>query len=97
YVPSVGDELLLRGRVGEFFGQTELGSARATKIGAGAVTPFAADPPAGAVYWEQHEGMQAAVPVQSVVDSPTHLYASTQDTEFYVIAATSPIAQRANP
>ncbi|MEP6812171.1 MAG: lamin tail domain-containing protein [Actinomycetota bacterium] len=101
YVPVVGDEISLTGKVSEFFGFTELGSASATKVGTGSVTPFAADPPSGgadaARYWERHEGMQATVPTDSVVDSPTHLFASTQDTEFYAIAPTSPVAQRADP
>jgi uncharacterized protein len=101
YVPVVGDEIDLTGRVSEFFGFTELGSASATKVGTGSVTPFTADPPANgadaARYWERHEAMQASVPADSVVDSPTHLFASTQDTEFYAIAPTSPVAQRADP
>jgi len=101
YAPVVGDEIDLTGRVSEFFGFTELGSASATKVGTGSVTPFTADPPANgadaARYWERHEAMQASVPTDSVVDSPTHLFASTQDTEFYAIAPTSPVAQRANP
>ena len=101
YVPVVGDEISLTGKVSEFFGFTELGSATATKVGTGAVMPFVADPPANgadaARYWERHEAMQASVPAASIVDSPTHLFASTQDTEFYAIAPTSPVAQRANP
>ena len=101
YVPVVGDEVQLQGRVSEFFDQTELGSARATKVGTGSVTPFAADPPADAgaadAFWEAHEGMQGSIPARSVVDSPTHFYSSTADTEFYVISADSPIAQRSNP
>jgi predicted extracellular nuclease len=101
YVPVVGDELALTGKVSEFQGMTELGSATATKVGTGSVTPFAADPPSGAAdaarYWERHEGMQAGVPTASIVDSPTHLFASTQDTEFYVLAPTTPVAQRSDP
>ena len=101
YTPVVGDEISLTAKVSEFFGFTELGSATATKVGTGAVTPFVADPPANgadaARYWERHEAMQASVPAASIVDSPTHLFASTQDTEFYAIAPTSPVAQRANP
>ena len=37
YVPVVGDEISLTGKVSEFFGFTELGSATATKVGTGAV------------------------------------------------------------
>ena len=101
YVPVVGDEIRATGRVSEFFGQTELGSVRATKVGTGSVTPFEANPPAdpgdAAAYWERHEGMLASVPTGSVVDSPTHFYSSTGDTEFYALNPSSPNAQRTNP
>jgi uncharacterized protein len=101
YVPVVGDEIVLTGKVSEFFNQTELGSATATKVGTGSVTPFAADPPSdsadAARYWERHEGMQAAIQTGSIVDSPRHFYASTGDTEFYVIAPDAPVALRTDP
>jgi predicted extracellular nuclease len=101
YRPAVGDEIRLTGKVNEFFHQTELQSASATKLGTAAVTPFTADPPAtadaAAVYWERHEGMQASVPVGSIVVSPTHLFASSQDTEFNVVTPTSVPGSRANP
>ena len=102
YVPVVGDEISLTGKVSEFFGFTELGSASATRRSApDAVVPFDRRPARerrrrrpllGAA-----RGMQASVPAASIVDSPTHLFASTQDTEFYAIAPTSPVAQRAEP
>jgi predicted extracellular nuclease len=101
YVPVVGDEVRLTGRVTEFFHMTELSSASATTVGTGAVTPVVANPPQSAPdaarYWERIESMQATVPSDSVVIAPTHLFASTQDTEFYVINPTNPVALRANP
>jgi predicted extracellular nuclease len=101
YVPTVGDEIKLTGRVSEFFHMTELSSATATKIGTATITPFVADPPndsaSAARYWERREGMLGSVPADSVVDSPTHRFASTGDTEFYAIAPTNAVAQRANP
>ena len=101
YVPVVGDEIRATGRVSEFFGQTELGSVRATKVGTGSVTPFDANPPAdpadAARYWEQREGMLGSVPTGSVVDSPTHFYSSTSDTEFYALNPASSVASRTNP
>jgi len=101
YVPKVGDEIRLTGRVNEFFHQTELGTASATKVGEGSVEPFTAEPPddAGdaARYWERREGMLASVPAGSTVAAPTHLFTSTQDTEFYVVTPTSIPGQRANP
>jgi predicted extracellular nuclease len=101
YVPQVGDDIRLTGKVSEHFDQTELGSATATKVGTGVVTPFAADPPDDAAdaarYWERREGMQATVATGSVVDSPRHVYASSTDTELYVIAPDNPIALRADP
>ena len=82
YVPVVGDEIDLTGSVSEFFGFTELGSASATKVGTGSVTPFTADPPANgadaARYWERHEAMQARVPAgehRRLADAPLREHA----------------------
>lgn len=101
YVPVVGDDIRLTGKVSEYYDQTELGPASATKIGTGLVTPFVADPPSdsadAARYWERREGMQATVATGSVVDSPRHFYASSSDTEFYAIAPDAPVALRTDP
>lgn len=66
-MPTVGDEIVVRARVSEFFSMTQLS-------GASQVTKLASDVPAGEVqiddatppselaaaerFWERHEGMQ---------------------------------------
>lgn len=103
YAPTVGDEILMQGSVTEFNGLTELSSARGLEVLRHnvAVDPFVADPPsdaaAAAAYWESHEGMQAAIPAGSIVDSPRHVYANPVNSEFYAIAPTAPVAQRSDP
>ncbi|HET7044483.1 MAG TPA: lamin tail domain-containing protein [Gaiellaceae bacterium] len=103
YRPVVGDEIVMSGKVSEYFDLTELGSATIVKVVASGVSidPFVADPPAdagaAAAYWEAHEGMQALIPQGSVVDSPRHTYASSADSEFYAIAPSASVAQRSDP
>ena len=93
----------MHAKVQEFSGQTELSSATFDRVVAHNVTiaPFAAGPPAdsgdAARYWERHEGMFGAVARGGTVDSPVHTYASTSDTEFYVLAPDSPVSGRSDP
>ena len=77
YTPTVGDEIVMTGRVSEFFNLTELSSARieqvlTTTLDVNAVTPpFTADPPDDLAdanrYWERREGMRGRVPAASIV------------------------------
>lgn len=103
YTPELGDEIVMSGRVSEYYNQTELGSARfVALVGHGVlVTPFSASPPAEAAdaarYWERHEGELAQLDTGSTVDSPIHLYASNGDTEFYALAPNSPVSGRTDP
>jgi hypothetical protein len=77
YVPQVGDEVVIRARVTEFFNLTELTSASALLVVRSGVDldaevpTFDADPPdnfadAGR-YWERREGMRARIVPGSVV------------------------------
>lgn len=99
YTPAVGDEIFLTAAVDEFFGLTELKAPfTVTPVSSGhTVAPVAVPYPADTRWWERHEGMQATVPAQSIVTAPTHLFASTQDTEFYVVPPDSAVAQRSDP
>lgn len=107
YVPQVGDEVILRARVTEFFFLTELTSATALQVVRSGVDldteipAFEADPPdnlAGANrYWERHEGMRAQVPSGSVVIDSRDVFASTADGEVWVMRGDHPVAQRADP
>ncbi|MDZ5444646.1 lamin tail domain-containing protein [Micromonospora sp. 4G57] len=107
YAPTVGDEVVLRGRVSEFFNQTQLSSASLVrKLDSGldvdtAVRVDDATPPADAagadLYWERHEGARMRVRSGSGVSAPRHIFASTADSEIYVVDREDPIMQRADP
>lgn len=72
YVPQVGDEVVISGRVTEFFNLTQLSSARAVQVVRGGVGldaevgAFDAAPPDDLAtadrYWERREGMRSRVP-----------------------------------
>jgi len=105
-VPQVGDEIVLLGRVSEFFNLTELSSARAlTVVQSGVdldaeVPAFETDPPDDLRdanrYWERHEGMRAQVPAGSVAVDGRDVFASTADGEVWVIRGDHPVAQRSD-
>ncbi len=107
YVPQVGDEIVLQGRVSEFFDLTELSSARElsivrTGVDLDAELPaFVTNPPDDLAdayrYWERREGMRAQVPAGSVVLNGRNVFASTLDGEVWVANPDSTIAQRADP
>lgn len=102
YVPQVGDEVVLQGRVGEFFNMTQITAPSLVRIaGSGAgVTPFEADPPddlqEAARYWERREAMQARVPASSIVLGGRSVFAGP-DSEVWVARPDEPIAQRPDP
>ncbi|NES12492.1 MULTISPECIES: lamin tail domain-containing protein [Micromonospora] len=107
YAPTVGDEVVLRGRVSEYFDQTQLSSTSLVrKIDSGldvdaAVRVDDAIPPADAtaanLFWERHEGERMRIRSGSGVSAPRHIYASTADSEFYVLDREDPIMQRTDP
>ena len=79
YVPQVGDELVLRGTVTEFFALTQLTSPGSSPSAATGLDPDAdvvvteAAPPTDLAdanrYWERHEGERILVPGGSVATS----------------------------
>ncbi|HZD56215.1 MAG TPA: hypothetical protein VE136_05810, partial [Anaerolineales bacterium] len=107
YVPEVGDEVILRGRVSEFFNLTELSSASALEVLRSGVDlesevpAFEVNPSADLAdanrYWERHEGMRAQIPASSIVLNGRDVFASTLDGEVWVARGDSAIAQRADP
>ncbi|HEV2951840.1 MAG TPA: Ig-like domain-containing protein, partial [Actinomycetota bacterium] len=108
YTPTVGDEVVISGRVTEFFCLTQLSSAsllRLVRSGAAIeaeLPPFAANPPddseAAERYWERREGMRGQAPVGSIVVGRRQVFgpATTMDAEDAVINPTHPVALRAN-
>ncbi len=108
YAPQVGDEIVLAGRVSEFFSLTELSAGLSvvdvvrTGVDLGAEVPaFDAAPPDVLAdanrYWERREGMRAEVPSGSVVVGRRDVFPSTADGEVWVIRGDHPVAQRADP
>jgi predicted extracellular nuclease len=104
YTPQVGDEIVMTGRVIEFFNLTELGTATwlaTTRTGVdieAEVPPFDVDPPADLAdanrYWERREGMRAQVPAGSIVQGGRSVFGSTADAEIYLMRGDHPIASR---
>lgn len=104
YTPTVGDEVVLSGRITEFFFLTELTSPRfvglvRSGVNLDAKVPaFAVRPPDGLAdagrYWERHEGMRALVPAHSLVVGKRDVFASTMDGEVWVIRPDHPVARR---
>jgi hypothetical protein len=107
YVPQVGDELVLRGTVTEFFALTQLTTARLVDVAATGLDPDAdvvvteAAPPTDLAdanrYWERHEGERILVPGGSLATSGRDVFPSTFDSEVWVIRPDDPLAQRSDP
>ncbi len=107
YLPQVGDELVLRATVTEFFALTQLTSARLIDVPAVGLDPDTdvvvteAAPPTVLAdanrYWERHEGERIRVPAGSVATSGRDVFPSTADSEVWVIRPDDPLAQRSDP
>ncbi len=107
YLPQVGDELVLRANVTEFFALTELTSPRLVDVAATGLDPDAdvvvteAAPPTDLAdanrYWERHEGERIRVPGGSIATSGRDVFASTADSEVWLIRPDDPLAARTDP
>ncbi len=107
YTPTIGDEVILRGRVAEFFFLTQITGPRLVQIVRtgvdldGALPAFETAPPDNApaadCYWERGEGMRARVPASSRVVGRRQVFTSTLDGEVWVIPADHPVALRKDP
>jgi predicted extracellular nuclease len=107
YLPAVGDELVLRATVSEFFALTELTSPRLVSVAATGLDPDSdvviteADPPAVLAdanrYWERHEGERLRVPAGSIATSGRDVFPGTADSEVWVIRPDDPLAARTDP
>lgn len=108
YPVTVGDEIVVRGTVGQFFGMTQLSGGSSfvwDRTAAGldvddAVEIAEVDPPADAAdslrYFRRHLGMQLEVPAGSVVISGRDVFSGT-DAEVWAIRGDHPVAQRDDP
>ena len=108
YFPEVGDQVVLRGPVVEYFNLTQLNNPRlvveelnrgidlATQIETADAQP--PDVLADAHrWWERHEGMQLSIAAGANVVAGRDVFASTADGEVWVIRGDHALAQRADP
>lgn len=104
YLPAVGDEIVVRARVSEFFNLTQLTSASLVDlvrsgVDLGAELPATElDPPddlaAAGRWWERREGMFASLPAGALAISGRDVFASTADGEAWVMRGDHPLADR---
>jgi uncharacterized protein len=104
YTPQVGDEIVVRARVAEFFSLTELTSASLVErvrsgvdVSAEAPATEAAPPDdlvAAARWWERREGMSVRVPAGALAISGRDVFRSTLDGEAWVMRGDHPLAKR---
>jgi len=107
YVPVVGDEIVLRGAVSEFFSLTELSGTRLvavvdTGVDLNTETPAQeANPPDNLAdanrFWERREGMRFQLDANIHVIAARDVFPSTADGEVWVIRNDHPIADRLDP
>ncbi len=107
YVPAVGDEVVIRARVSEFFLLTELSSASLMSrlaTGLDVSTAVAVDdavPPVDLAtanrFWERHEGMRMRIRAGSRATSGRDVFASTADAEAWLLDVDDPLLDRADP
>jgi predicted extracellular nuclease len=105
---TIGDEIVLRGTVGQFFGMTQFAGSSAfvwdiTDTGLDVddtVAVVEIDPPDDAGdslrYFRRHLGMQMEVPAGSLVVNGRDVFSGT-DAEVWAIRGDHPVAQRSDP
>lgn len=107
YIPQVGDEIILSGRVSEYYNMTEfsasvrLVSVLRSGVNLGAeVPPVVVNPPVNMAnanrYWERLQGMRVQVPAESIVLGGRSVF-SPADAEIWLARADSTIGQRVAP
>jgi predicted extracellular nuclease len=107
YTPTVGDEVVLRARVSEFFNLSQLTGASLVTLlasGLGVDTDVAvtdAVPPADLAaadrFWERHEGARLRVRGGSGVTSGRDVFAGTADSEIWLVDRDDPLLDRTDP
>jgi predicted extracellular nuclease len=105
YTPQVGDEVVISGKIQEYFNMTEMSSAQLLRVVRSGVdidaevAPAVADPPAGLAdanrYWERLQGMRIQAPQNSIVLGGRNVF-NPADAEVWLARPDSTIAQRAD-
>ncbi len=104
YTPTVGDEVVLRARVSEYYNMTQLsGASLVRKLASGldvdtVVEVTDAVPPAELAdaerFWERHEGARLRVRAGSGAVSGRAVFASTADSELWLVDRDDPLLER---
>jgi hypothetical protein len=107
YIPAVGDEIVLRANVVEFFSLTELSSPRLVALTNAGLDPAIETPAEEAAppdnladayrFWERREGMRFHLDANSHVIAARDVFPSTADGEIWVIRGDHEIAERPDP
>jgi uncharacterized protein len=107
YVPQVGDEIVISGRVSEFFSLTQLSSASLVSVVRPGVDVDAEAPSIEAAppsvladanrWWERREGMSVRVPAGFLATSARDVFASTADGEAWFMSDELRLADRRDP
>ncbi len=107
YTPTVGDEIVVRAKVSEYFSMTQLTSASLVrKLASGLdvnadVAVDVAAPPADLAaanrFWERHEGARLRVRAGAGAVSGRNVFAGTADAEVFVIDRDDPLLARTDP
>jgi hypothetical protein len=107
YIPAVGDEIVLRANVVEFFSLTELSSPRLVALANTGLDPAIETPAEEAAppdnladayrFWERREGMRFHLDADSHVIAARDVFPSTADGEIWVIRGDHEIAERGDP
>lgn len=104
--PRVGDEVVVSGRVSEFFGLTQLSGASLVERARSGVDLDAEVPAAEAAppdeaedaerWWERREGTRVRLPAGSPVVSGRDVFARSGDAEVWAVRPDHPVARRAD-
>ncbi len=107
YVPTVGDEIVVRARVAEFFNLTQLTSASlVAKLASGLdvateVEVTTALPPTNLAnanrFWERLEGSRLRVRAGGGATSGRDVFPSTADSEVWLVDVDDPLLDRPDP
>jgi predicted extracellular nuclease len=107
YTPQIGDEVVIRGSISEYYGLTELSGAYivsvlqhgvdlSTEIAQVEVAP-SHDLADAQRYWERLESMYVHVPANAQVVAGRDVFASTADGEMWVIRGDDELMSRTDP
>jgi predicted extracellular nuclease len=107
YVPVVGDEVVISGRISEYYNMTEMSSASlvGSVVRPGVdldqeLSPVVVNPPVSLAdanrYWERLQGMRLQVPQNTIVLGGRNVF-SPADAEVWVARSDSTIAERSDP